>query len=332
MKEGQDQQEVVEEVEVDTALGRGLKKLLIADHRSGSGAGHSHSRGGISTSGTMIMSGNGRDKSITATNDSLSKPLLRTIYEFDVNPHSDRDVPVVVIKSRVEAKHHRYQDTYINCSLSSDLSCQLDALFKYGKLLTSKQRKKKELKETSGRSNSAATTGDPTINGIQPDADNTGPGQGASSSRSLQANNGSGSGQAMVTAVPKAPPPSMYDSIYDDDIVVGKYVPLGALDGDEATSSSSSSIDIGHPSSIGNPAAGQPSSSIVASVWGDDSCRRQGGPLSKEELMRPVQVVNPYISSSMMILVYVMCLLSLCLNTTDCLPGCQICLIYLRRH
>jgi hypothetical protein len=81
---------------------------------------------------------------------------------------------------------------------------------------------------------------------------------------------------------------SLYDSIHDDDVVVGRYVPLGALEGDDdggttaLLSSSSSSASSGH----------QPISSIV-----DMLSDRNGQDLqqamtqqSREDLMKPVQV------------------------------------------
>jgi len=187
------------------------------------------------------------------------------VYEFNVDPLSEQDVPVVIIKSRGEARHQRYHDSYVHCSLSSEVSSQLEALYKHGKLLTIKQRKKRELKVAgSCRPNGAISAVDATGSVIQ-----------------------SGGMGAMKPASSSS---FLYDSIYDDDVVVGRYVPLGALEGDDdggttaplSSSSSSSSASSGH----------QPISSI-ADMLGDGKGQELQQAMvqqSREDLMKPVQV------------------------------------------
>jgi len=255
----------IEEVEVGSALGRGLKQMMMLLHAADTHPGGAVAAGHTSSGSVSGWVGKGSARAGTvplSVADSLSKPLLRTVYEFDVNPLSEQDVPVVIIKSRGEARHQRYHDSYVHCSLSSEVSSQLEALYKHGKLLTIKQRKKRELKEAgSCRPNGAMSAVDATGNVMQ-------------------------SG-VMGAMKPASSSSSLYDSIYDDDVVVGRYVPLGALEGDDdggttALLSSSSSASSGH----------QPISSIA-----DMLSDRNGQELqqvmtqqSREDLMKPVQV------------------------------------------
>lgn len=254
----------IEEVEVGSNLGRGLKQMLMlhaADtHPGGAVAAGRTSNGSGSVSGWVGKASTRTGTAPLSAADSSSKPLLRTVYEFDVDPLSEQDVPVVIIKSRGEARHQRYHDSYVHFSLSSEVFSQLEALYKHGKLLTIKQRRKRELKEAeSCRPNGAMSAVDATGSVIQ-----------------------SGGMGAMK-------PASLYDSIYDDDVVVGRYVPLGALEGGDddggttaLLTSSSSSASSGH----------QPISSIA-----DMLSDRKGQELqqtmsqqSREDLMKPVQV------------------------------------------
>jgi hypothetical protein len=254
----------IEEVEVGSALGRGLKQMMMLLHAADTHPGGAVAVGHTSNSNVSGWAGKGSARAGTvpiSVVDSSSKPLLRTVYEFNVDPLSEQDVPVVIIKSRGEARHQRYHDSYVHCSLSSEVSSQLEALYKHGKLLTIKQRRKRELKEAgSCRPNGAMSVVDATGSVIQ-----------------------SGGMGAMK-------PASLCDSIYDDDVVVGRYVPLGALEGDDdggttallSSSSSSSSASSGH----------QPISSIA-----DMLSDRNGQELqqvmtqqSREDLMKPVQV------------------------------------------
>ena len=257
----------IEEVEVGSALGRGLKQMMMLLHAADTHPGGAVAVGHTSSGSVSGWVGKGSARAGTvplSVADSLSKPLLRTVYEFNVDPLSEQDVPVVIIKSRGEARHQRYHDSYVHCSLSSEVSSQLEALYKHGKLLTIKQRRKRELKEAgSCRPNGAMSAVDATGSVIQ-----------------------SGGMGAMKPASSSS---SLYDSIYDDDVVVGRYVPLGALEGDDdggttalLSSSSSSSASSGH----------QPISSIV-----DMLSDRNGQELqqvmaqqSREDLMKPVQV------------------------------------------
>lgn len=281
----------IEEVEVGSALGRGLKKMLLlaADTHATAAttaagiatAGRSSTSSSNSVSGLVGSIGKASARagavplSTAAVADTSSKPLLRTVYEFDVNPLSEQDVPVVIIKSRGEARHQRYHDSYIHYSLSSEVSMQLDALYKHGKLLTIKQRKKRELKEAGNcRPNSAI----PAVN---------------APSSVIQS----------VGMVARKPTSSLYDSIYDDDVVVGRYVPLGALEGDDdgggttaLPSSSSSSAQPSSSSASSYISSGHPPISSIADMLSDgkgkDQKEQQWAMVqqSKEDLMKPVQV------------------------------------------
>jgi len=301
----------IEEVEVTTALGRSLKKLLIADtHSTYLTTSAAHNSGGRISSVTTGMGIGGKASGIgvgaqvdhsPCCSSSNSKPLLRTIYEFEVHPVSEKDVPVVVIKSKVEARHQRYQDSYVHCSLSSDVCSQLDALYKYGKLMTSKQRKKRELKEFgSCRLNGAMTAMDATSSVIQPlvgTVDQGGPSNHRPLSSASTSGGGGGGGGVGIAAMK---PPSLYDSIYDDDVVVGRYVPLGALEmgddeGNRPIVSTSSSNQ--HPSS--SISHTHPHISIAEMLMSDGGHGKgkdiveqyQVVSQSKEDLMKPVQAL-----------------------------------------
>ena len=277
----------IEEVEVGSVLGRGLKTMLLlaADtHTTATATAGRTGSGSVSVNARGLVGSIGKASARTsavplsaAVADTSSKPLLRTVYEFDVNPFSEQDVPVVIIKSRGEARHQRYHDSYIHYSLSSEVSLQLDALYKHGKLLTIKQRKKRELKEVGNcRPNSAIPAVNATSSVIQ-----------------------------SVGMVAMKPTSSLYDSIYDDDVVVGRYIPLGALEGDDdgggttALPSSSSSSSSAHPSSSAASSyisSGHPPISSIADMLSDgkgkDQKEQQWAMVqqSKEDLMKPVQV------------------------------------------
>ena len=274
----------IEEVEVGSVLGRGLKTMLLlaADTHTTATAGRTSS-GSVSVNASGLVGSIGKASARTsavplsaAVADTSSKPLLRTVYEFDVNPFSEQDVPVVIIKSRGEARHQRYHDSYIHCNLSSEVSLQLDALYKHGKLLTIKQRKKRELKEAGNcRPNSAIPAVNATSSVIQ-----------------------------SVGMVAMKPTSSLYDSIYDDDVVVGRYIPLGALEGDDdgggttalPSSSSSSSAQPSSSAASSYISSGHPPISSIADMLSDgkgkDQKEQQWAMVqqSKEDLMKPVQV------------------------------------------
>lgn len=104
-------------------------------------------------------------------------------------------------------------DEYVNFMLDSDIMAALSQLLESGKFLTAKQKKKKLLKEGSAELVAAITE------------THTG---GASSSNSAQ----KGPTQPVALLA------TDFDSMYDDDVVVGKYVPAGLEEGDSVAPTS----------------------------------------------------------------------------------------------
>jgi hypothetical protein len=81
--------------------------------------------------------------------------LSRTVYEFDANPKSTQEIPVIVAKSTKEAQ---VRDDYVNYALSKVLFTQLQMLFENGCLKSKPKQKHKKREEAASAASSAITT------------------------------------------------------------------------------------------------------------------------------------------------------------------------------
>lgn len=123
------------------------------------------------------------------TPSKTEETINRTIYEFDCNPRSSQDVPLTILRSKQESI---FTEIYAHFAIDAKLLCQIQSLYdeSTGKLIPKSQRK-------------PSTVGLPTPHGEQKPAKLT------------------TISEHHVTPIVKS-----IDSIYDDELVVGKYSSL----------------------------------------------------------------------------------------------------------
>jgi hypothetical protein len=122
-------------------------------------------------------------------------------------------------------------EEYVNHVLDNSLLKQLAALFESGKLMSSGRHKKKRkhpvAQDPTAVSSDILSSGKPLPPGM--------------SASMLSAKVGA-PGTAVAVAVASKLAVNDFSSMYDDDIVVSKYVPVGALDEDPSGGASSTSV------------------------------------------------------------------------------------------